>query len=72
MGIVSELLKDVKIPEMISVRQKFDGTCIETDKIPSIIREQMMQDKIASQFRPGMRVAITAIAASRDNGSPSE
>ena len=60
MGIVSELLKDVKIPEMISVRQKFDGTCIETDKIPSIIREQMMQDKIASQFRPGMRVAITA------------
>jgi hypothetical protein len=28
MGIVSELLKDVKIPEMISVRQKFDGTCI--------------------------------------------
>ena len=60
MGIASELIKNVRLPEMVSIRQNFDGTHIETDMIPEIIREQMMQDRIASQFRPGMRVAITA------------
>ena len=60
MGVVSELLKSVRIPEMISIRQNFDASHIEKEMIPEVIREQMMQEKIVSQFRPGMRVAITA------------
>ncbi len=60
MGIVSELLKDIEIPEMVSIRQNFDGTHIETEKIPEVIAEQMGQEKITSRFHPGMRVAITA------------
>ena len=60
MGIVSELLKDVKTPEMISIRQNFDGTHIDARDIPSVIAGEMKQEKIASAFRPGMRVAITA------------
>ena len=60
MGIVSKLLKDIQIPEMVSIRQNFDGTHIETEKIPEVIAEQMGQEKITSRFHPGMRVAITA------------
>lgn len=60
MGIVTELLKDVKTPEMISIRQNFDGTHIDARYIPSVIAGEMKQEKIASAFRPGMRVAITA------------
>ena len=60
MGVVSELIKDVKTPEMISVRQNFDGTHIDAADIPSVIAGEMKQEKIASRFKPGMRVAITA------------
>ena len=60
MGVVSELIKDVKTPKMISVRQNFDGTHIDSADIPSVIAGEMKQEKIASRFRPGMRVAITA------------
>ena len=60
MGVVSELIKDVKTPEMISVRQNFDGTHIDAADIPSVISAEMKQEKIASRFKPGMRVAITA------------
>ena len=67
MGIASELIKNVRLPEMVSIRQNFDGTHIETDMIPAIIREEMMQDKISSKFKPGMRVAITAGSRGIDN-----
>lgn len=60
MGVVSDLLKNIELPEMIQIRQKFDGTHIETDRIPEVIAAQMKQEKIAGRFKPGMRVAITA------------
>ena len=60
MGTVSDLLKEVELPEMAKVRQVFDGTHIDPERIQDIISEQMAQEKIARQFRPGMRVAITA------------
>lgn len=60
MGVVSELLKDVPVPKMIEIRQKFDGTCIPKEEIPEVVHEQMGQEKIKSRFKPGMRVAITA------------
>lgn len=60
MGIVSELLKNVEIPKMITIRQQFDNTQIAKEEIPQVIMDQLSQEKIASRFRPGMEVAITA------------
>lgn len=60
MGVVSDLLKDVPVPKMIEIRQRFDETNIPKDQIPVVIHEQMSQEKIKARFTPGMRVAITA------------
>lgn len=60
MGIVSELLKNVEIPKMVTIRQQFDNTQIAKEEIPQVIMDQLSQEKIASRFRPGMEVAITA------------
>lgn len=60
MGIVSELLKNVEIPKMITIRQQFDNTQIAKEEIPQVIMDQLSQEKIASRFQPGMEVAITA------------
>ncbi len=60
MSVVSDLLKDVAMPEMIPVRQHFDETCIPPEDIPAVVRREMTQEKILSRFAPGMRVAVTA------------
>lgn len=60
MGIVADLLKNVPVPEMIPVKQIFDDTHIPVEDIPSVVKQQMEQEKIKSRFRPGMSVAITA------------
>ena len=58
MGVVSELVQRMKIPEMMRVRQKFDDTAIQD--VPAVTNEQLHQEKIRSLIRPGMRIAIGA------------
>lgn len=58
MGVVSELVQRMKIPEMMRVRQKFDDTAIQD--VPAVTNEQLHQEKICSLIRPGMRIAIGA------------
>ena len=58
MGVVSELIRNVKIPEMIRVKQSFDDTALQD--VPGKMDEQLHQEKIRSQIRPGMRIAIGA------------
>ncbi len=60
MGVVSDLLKEVAIPPMVTIRQNFDETHMEREQIPEIVAAQLAQEKIASRFAPGMEVAITA------------
>lgn len=45
---------------MVTIRQQFDNTQIAKEEIPQVIMDQLSQEKIASRFRPGMEVAITA------------
>jgi Uncharacterized conserved protein len=59
-GVVSELLKDVKIPKMIKVQQKFSRPRIETADIPNVIRGLLKERKFSERIKPGMRVCITA------------
>ena len=58
--MVSELLKDVKIPRMFQVRQKFSAEKLEPEEIVRIIRYQLGQEPFSSQIQPGMRIAVTA------------
>ena len=58
MGVVRELIRNVKIPEMIRVKQSFDDTALQD--VPGKMDEQLHQEKIRSQIRPGMRIAIGA------------
>lgn len=59
-GVVSELLKDVKIPKMIKVRQKFARPRIEPACIPDVIRGLLKEQKFSERIKSGMRVCITA------------
>lgn len=58
-GVVGELCKDVFIPKMVKVHQKFDLSYIKTEDIPGVVRAQLDRDIIASKIKPGMTIAIT-------------
>ena len=53
-----EAIGNVKIPRMIRVRQKFEDNRIID--IEQEVRNQILQPRILSAVRPGMRIAITA------------
>lgn len=59
MGIVAELLRNVELPKMIPIRQKFDDTHIATNDIPALIEQQMTRPEILGTLKPGMEIAIT-------------
>lgn len=59
-SMVSELLKDVELPRMFKVRQKFYTERIRSEDIRGVVRAQLEKEQFASQIRPGMRIAITA------------
>jgi hypothetical protein len=58
MGVVSDLITDVEIPRMVKVRQKFERPIIAD--IHGTVRVQLMQDKIQSTVKPGMKIAVTS------------
>ena len=57
MGVVSNMVKDVPLPKMVKIRQKFDETRIEPADIPNLIKVEF--DKFKDKFKPGMSIAIT-------------
>lgn len=57
---VAGLVKDVFLPRMFRVRQKFPRDRIEEGDIPDRIASLLSQKKFAEKIHPGMRVAITA------------
>lgn len=59
MGVVSSLAKDVKLPKMVKVIQKFSNERISVEDIPGIVSKELSNEKIASKIKPGMKIAIT-------------
>ena len=59
MGTVERLLSSVELPEMVSVRQKFDDTHIPVEEIPDVVKTQLDRTVIKEKIRPGMEIAIT-------------
>lgn len=56
MSIIQELVKDIPIPKMLKVRQSFDDEKLED--VEAALREQLDQDHIRNQIKPGMEIAI--------------
>ena len=59
-GVVSELVKDVKIPKMVKVQQKFPRPRVDVSEIPNTIRKLLEEGKFQDKIQPGMNVCITA------------
>jgi hypothetical protein len=57
MGIVSELVKDIQLPKMAKVRQRFFRERIED--VPAAVRAGLAKDEIVRTIKPGMHIAIT-------------
>lgn len=58
-GVVKDIVKDVVVPKMVKVHQKFDLSYIKEEDIPGVVRAQLDRDVIASKIKPGMSIAIT-------------
>jgi len=58
MSIVADLVKNVEIPNMYKVRQRFSREKIED--IPAEVLKQLSRPEIEGAIRPGMSIAITA------------
>ncbi len=58
--VVSELLRDTKLPKFFQVKQIFPRPVIPQSDISEYVVKQMKEADIAGQIRPGMRIAITA------------
>ncbi len=56
LDIIADLLKDIPMPRMVLVQQKFIGKKI--DNIPAAIQAQLSQANIVSTVKPGMQIAI--------------
>ena len=63
MGVVSDLLKNIELPEMIQI--KFDGTILR-QPIPEVIAAQMKQEKIAG----GLNLACVLRSRQEAEASP--
>lgn len=55
MPTMNDLLKDVEIPQVVKVRQKFDHTCLEN--CSDVLMRRLKEKNIS--IRPGARIAIT-------------
>ncbi len=59
-GVVSKLLAHVEIPKMFRARQSFPRPRILPADIPRVVFAELSQEKISSQIKRGMNIAITA------------
>ena len=55
---MTELLKNIKMPKMLKIRQKFDKTNIKD--ISAEIKKQFDRPQIKESVKPGMRIAVAA------------
>ncbi|MBZ4646215.1 MAG: hypothetical protein PWR27_2118 [Petroclostridium sp.] len=58
MSILEQLVRDIQLPKMARIRQKFPRPVLED--IPAVVREQLKKEGILDRVKKGDRVAITA------------
>lgn len=57
MDIIQELIKNVPLPRIVKVRQKFPAG--EITEVALVVKEQFTKAGIGDTVRPGMRIAVT-------------
>ncbi|WNQ13613.1 lactate racemase domain-containing protein [Paenibacillus aurantius] len=56
MSILQELLKDIPVPQMVRIRQKFDRTAVT--EIREVLEEELRKPGAVDRIQPGQRVAV--------------
>jgi hypothetical protein len=56
MGVIQDLLRDVPLPRVIPVRQRFPAT--EVADVAAAVRDELARPGVGDRVRPGMRVAV--------------
>lgn len=56
MPVLTQEALEMKLPGMVGIRQKFDGTHIE--EIEKTVRQELEQDKIRERIKPGQSIAV--------------
>ena len=59
-SIISDLLKDIKIPRMFYAKQTFPRPLIAKEDIPKVVFEELSKPNIAPLIKEGANLAITA------------
>ncbi len=59
MNVVTDLIKEIRVPKMVKVRQDYDRTSIPAEDIPAVIRKELDREDLLGKLKPGMTVAIT-------------
>lgn len=59
-GRVSELLKDIRIPEMFHASQCFPRDVIRPEEIRDVVFGELDQEAFRERVQPGMSIAVTA------------
>ena len=65
MGSVNEMLKDIPIPKMVRIREKFEGTALED--VAAAVRKELNREEVIARIHPGMTIALTAGSSGVDN-----
>jgi hypothetical protein len=57
--VITDLIKNVPIPKMVRIREKFDDTHIPEEKIAETVHDELSREAFGGQIKPGMKIAIT-------------
>ena len=59
METITDLLKNVPVPKMVRVRQKFDSRHIPEEELAGLVTRELDRPEIGGRILPGQRIAIT-------------
>ena len=59
METITDLIKNVPIPKMVKIRERFDDSHIPTEDIAETVRRELDRPEIGGKIKPGQRIAIT-------------
>lgn len=57
MSQINEILDNIKLPQIMKVKQVFDDTKI--DDVPEYLNQKLIEKQIKDKIKPGMKIAIT-------------
>ncbi len=58
MGNVNTMLREIKIPRLVKIRQRFDNSHLED--VSAAVKLELEREEVIERIKPGMRLAITA------------